>query len=985
MAKCSVCGTELEEGQKFCFECGAPVPQTKKCIKCGIELPLKMKFCPECGTKQDGTVNASGSGFSMGDKNVIAGDVIGHKEETHIAGNATIIKNEDETKKTAKCHICGSIVKIVDGFDCPECGLFTCENCYDEKDGCCTECAEKHGEQNINRYKEALKMVLADGRIEFSERKELISLQQELGISAEKAKQLEEELKKAALGTGSEITTFEKVSLDKATNLFYKEGNVKEALNLLEPVYKAHKNDEKVLDVYLPVLAEVAPLEALDVINGLQIDILTAFVVSIGIYIKQKNLVEAEKRLNRALRIWHENVLLKCYNVFFNLAMYKQFNDSSFLNKASALSENLGEAQNEIELSYQVKVQAMVQDEKNENIPELTKEFCEQNNLYYHIINTTWFNEQDVKAEELANKIASLKTGNYILHVSGKLDDDDIEKVKTALRENEKAKIELDFKQTEIKKIVTNAFYNCTSLTSIVIPDSVTEIGERAFYNCTSLTSIVIPDSVTEIGECAFDSCTSLISIIIPDSVTQIGNYAFYGCTSLINISVLNNNPKYKSQDGVLYDKNMKHIIMCPNGKKGYFTIPKCVTGIGEDAFFGCKSLTSIEIPDCVTEIGYGAFKSCTSLTSIEISDCVTEIGNNTFLDCTSLTSIVIPDSVTEIGYSAFEGCSSLTSIEIPDSVTEIGERAFYNCTSLTSIVIPDSVTEIGECAFDSCTSLISIIIPDSVTQIGNYAFYGCTSLINISVLNNNPKYKSQDGVLYDKNMKHIIMCPNGKKGYFTIPKCVTGIGEDAFFGCKSLTSIEIPDCVTEIGYGAFNSCTSLTSIEIPDSVTKIGEYVFVGCESLTSIEIPNSVTEISFYAFGGCTSLINISVLNNNPKYKSQDGVLYDKSMNQLIKCPNGKKGCFSIPKCVTGIDECAFYGCTSLTSIEIPDSVTKIGRRAFDSCTSLTSIEIPDSVTKIGDKSFHKCTNLTNVTIPANCEIGARAFDENTKVIRR
>lgn len=386
MAKCSVCGTELEEGQRFCFECGAPVPQTKKCIKCGAEIALKMKFCPECGTNQNGKANAENTGFSMGDKNVIAGDVIGHKEETHVAGNATFIKNEDQTKQVKKCHVCGSLVQIIDGFDCPECGQFTCQNCYDEKEGCCTECSEKHGEQKNNRYKEALKMVLADGRIEFAERKELISLQQELGISAEKAKQLEEEVKNAALGGGSEITTFEKVSMDKAQNFFYKEGNIKEALNLLEPVYKAHKNDEKVLDIYLPVLAESAPLDAIDVINGLQIDILTAFVVSIGIYIKQKNLVEAEKRLNQALRIWHESTLLKCYDVLFNYAMYKQFNDSSFLEKATNLAEQLGEAQTELDLSYQVKVQAMLQEESGEPAFDFNKDFCEQNHLYWYVM-----------------------------------------------------------------------------------------------------------------------------------------------------------------------------------------------------------------------------------------------------------------------------------------------------------------------------------------------------------------------------------------------------------------------------------------------------------------------------------------------------------------------------------------------------------------------------------------------------------------------
>ena len=387
MTKCSVCGTELEEGQKFCFECGAPVPQTKKCIKCGAEIALKMKFCPECGTNQNGEANAVNTGFSMGDKNVIAGDVIGHKEETHVAGNATIIKNEDQTKQVKKCHVCGSLVQIVEGFDCPECGQFTCQNCYDEKDGCCTACAEKKADQKIARYKEALRMVLSDGRIEFSERKELISLQQELGISAEKAKQLEDEMKNAG-SSKNEITTFEQVSINKAADLFYKEGKVKDALQLLEPVYHAHKHEEKVLDIYLPILAESDQLNALDVINNLQIDILTAFVVSIGIYIKQKNLVEAEKRLNQALRIWHESPLLKCYNVLFNYAMYKQFNDSSFLDKARTLSDQLGEAQTELELSFQVKVQTMLQEAVGENVVTFDKDFCEQNHLYWFIMNT---------------------------------------------------------------------------------------------------------------------------------------------------------------------------------------------------------------------------------------------------------------------------------------------------------------------------------------------------------------------------------------------------------------------------------------------------------------------------------------------------------------------------------------------------------------------------------------------------------------------
>ena len=714
MKVCPKCKRQYESGN-FCENCenedGSPVKLEEEqisCPSCGTKCKPGTKFCPECGTRLDGKANpnAGGSGLSMGDKNVIAGDVIGHKEETHIAGNATIIKNEDQTKQVKRCHICGSLVQIVDGFDCPECGQFTCSSCYDEKEGCCKECAERHGEQKINRYKEALKMVLADGRIELSERKELISLQQQLGISSETAKQLEEDAKKATLGTGSEITTFEKINLDKVHDLYYKEGMVEEALKLIEPVYLAHKNDENILNIYLPVLAEAEPQKALDVINALQIDILSAFVASIGIYIKQKNLVESEKRLNQALRIWHESALVKCYNVIFNLAMYKQFNDSSFLNKASELADNLGEAQNEIELSYQVKVQTMVQEEKNESIPELTKEFCEQNKLYYHIINTTWFNEQDVKAEDLANKIAALKTGTYILHVSGNLDDDELEKVKKALQENKTAKFELDFQQTDIRKIGYKAFFECMSLASIKLTDSVTVIDERAFWGCTSLSSIEIPDSITVIGERAFYNCSSLTSITIPDSVTEIGSFAFGECKSLTNISVSNNNPKYKSQDGVLYNKNMKQLIRCPLGKTGKMIIPDSVTEIGKYAFDGCTSLTNIEIPKGVTEIGDNAFARCASLTNIEIPEGVTEIGDVAFVACTSLSSIIIPEGVSKIGSFAFCECTSLSSILIPASVTKIGEYAFDGCKNLSSVTIPANC-KIGENSFVENTKVI--------------------------------------------------------------------------------------------------------------------------------------------------------------------------------------------------------------------------------------------------------------------------------------
>ena len=298
-----------------------------------------------------------------------------------------------------------------------------------------------------------------------------------------------------------------------------------------------------------------------------------------------------------------------------------------------------------------------------------------------------------------------------------------------------------DYVPTSLKEVIITggtsigdyAFYYCTSLTSIEIPDSVTSIGSAAFFDCRSLTSIETPNSVTSIGSAAFYNCSSLTSVVIEDSVTSIGDYAFYDCTSLTSIEIPNsvtsigsapfsscdsltsimvdeNNENYKSKDGNLYSKDGKTLIQYAIGKTDTsFTIPNSVTSIGDGAFDYCSSLTSIVIPNSVTSIGSLAFDSCDSL-----------------------TSVVIGNSVTSIGSAAFYNCSSLTSIEIPNSVTSIGDGAFYGCDSLTSIVIPNSVTSIGMGAFEYCTSLTSVVIGDSVTSIGSYAFSSCSSLTNV-------------------------------------------------------------------------------------------------------------------------------------------------------------------------------------------------------------------------------------------------------------
>ena len=276
-----------------------------------------------------------------------------------------------------------------------------------------------------------------------------------------------------------------------------------------------------------------------------------------------------------------------------------------------------------------------------------------------------------------------------------------------------------------VKKIRNMAFFG-SDITSITIPDSVTEIGDSAFFGCHSLASITIPDSVTEIGQSAFERCNSLTSVTIPNSVTKIGDSAFSGCHSLTSVTI----PDSVTTIG------KSAFAMCNNLQEfnGKFASKdgRCLIIKGVLNSFATAGLTKYDIPNIATKIGYGAFGWCSNLTSITIPDSVTEIGDYAFSGCHSLASITIPDSVTKIGQGAFSDCRSLTSVTIPDSVTWIGQFTFSWCSSLASVTIPNSVTWIEQFAFNRCSSLTSVTIPNSVTKIGDSAFNRCSSLKSI-------------------------------------------------------------------------------------------------------------------------------------------------------------------------------------------------------------------------------------------------------------
>ena len=406
--------------------------------------------------------------------------------------------------------------------------------------------------------------------------------------------------------------------------------------------------------------------------------------------------------------------------------------------------------------------------------------------------------------------------------------------------------------------------------------------------------NIVIPDSVQYdaktysviyISIAAFRDCTKLTSVSIPKSVTSIGEQAFAGCSGLTSINVDSENPNYSEIDGVLCNKDKTILLLYPGGKQGEYIIPNSVSTIGAMAFYSCKNLTSVTIPNNVTSIGNNAFTNCTGLTSIEIPNSVDSIGNCAFWDCANLTSVVIPNSVTSIGKSAFHGCSGLTSIEIPNSVTSIAQCLFAECTNLTSVTIPNSVTSIEFGAFLRCSSLPSVEIPHSVTSIGQDAFYGCSSFTSIEISDNVTSI-GKEAFLKCDSLTSVIINSNAivSKNYSTINTSdqllknvfgnqvtslvigdgISSIGNYAFYWFEKLTSVTIPNSVTSIGVGAFEACRGLTSIEIPDSVTLLGDFSFAYCKSLTSVEIPNSVTSIGKCAFSPCSGLTSLTIGNN-------------------------------------------------------------------------------------------------------------------------
>ena len=431
-----------------------------------------------------------------------------------------------------------------------------------------------------------------------------------------------------------------------------------------------------------------------------------------------------------------------------------------------------------------------------------------------------------------------------------------------------------------IKKSVRQLVLGCKN--SVIPTDgSVTGIAMAAFFGCSALASITIPNNVISIGKEAFKGCVGLKRIVIPNSVVLIGEGAFADCSGLTSIVVQEGNRQYYGKGDCIIERSTQKLIL--GCKASAIPADGSVASIGDRAFSGCSGLTNITIPNGVTSIGNGAFNGCGELINVTIPDSMKIIEEKAFCGCRKLSEVTVPENVI-IEPTAFEshttikfkyshisvvakGTESDFEIEdgvlikykgkrdfviIPDGVKDIGGFAFSHCSRLKSIIIPNSVTSIGACAFHGCSELTSITIPNYMRSIGDWAFYCCSGLTSIVM----PKYLAYIGDGAFEGCKNLsgIMIPNG----------VTSIGNSTFCNCSGLTRVTIPNHVRSIGDWAFYGCSRLINTVMPKYLAYIGDGAFEGCSRLKSIVIPNSVTNIGRRAFRFCKNLSEVTVPYN-------------------------------------------------------------------------------------------------------------------------
>ncbi len=527
----------------------------------------------------------------------------------------------------------------------------------------------------------------------------------------------------------------------------------------------------------------------------------------------------------------------------------------------------------------------------------------------------------------------------------------------------------------------------CPLLTTLNIGEQVQVLPSNVFSYCKFSGQLILPDSLTVIGNYAFYGCQQLSGTLsIPEKVRKIGKSAFYGCEGLTEL-VFNatdfqgSTSCYDTSFPGLYGENetfgacplLKTLLIGEEVstittslfKNCYFeeavVIPNSVTTIGNQAFSGCTGITELTIGEGVTSIGVSAFKECTNLETVYYNAISCNYANSSsypFDNCPSLTTLIIGDEVETLPNNAFKSCSFAGEIVIPNSVTEIGSSAFYGCTNITSVTIGEGVTRTTGQMFRDCTNLTSVTY--NAVNCTNWSSYyiwdGCTSLTTLTI---GPNVQYLPGRIFEG-------C--SFTGELTLPNSLVTIGEKAFNGCSGFTGdLIIPDNVTTIGGNAFNGCTGFTGdLTIGDAVETIGEYAFANCSGLTgALTIGESFNHFEGTwgkAFDNCS---NLTVLNYNAINATLGGGYWLNNCTSLTTLNIGPN--------VQVIPENAFLGLNFSNDIVIPNAVTTIEYHAFHNCDSITSITIGEGVTTLASWAIEDCDNLAVVNYNAvNCNVG-------------
>lgn len=488
-------------------------------------------------------------------------------------------------------------------------------------------------------------------------------------------------------------------------------------------------------------------------------------------------------------------------------------------------------------------------------------------------------------------------------------------------------------------------------ITSVVVEDGITEIGDFAFYGLTYLKEVSIADSVTKIGDYAFKNCSALSEVNLPEKLESVGESAFYGCTALKDIAFHENVQSIGSYA----------LARCSELRKVVFEgdAPEIQTGV----FSGVRA--SVSYPEekaSWTEDkkqNYGGQLSWNQPLPWDVDNHVLTITNDDcmknyesaaktpwYAERNEVTSIIVADGVTKIGDYAFYGYSNLTSVQLPDSLESIGNYAFKNCGKLSEITLPEKVSTIGESAFYGC-GLAEIAIPSNVTVIADYSFARNTGLKNIIFEGSAPAIAAHAF----SGVKAKAMYPEDDSSWNEDTKQNYGgtlqwgdTEEKQQCGTNAYWKVE-NGTLTISGSGAIDNYDSaaecpwadqradITKIVVEDGITSIGNFAFYGMTNLTEISLSDSIVSIGAYAFKNDSSLENVT-----------------------------------LPSELTQIQDSAFYGCSKISSIVIPAKVTKIGDYVFSRCSSLKDISFEGDAPEIAQYAFNKVT--ANVTYAGDNE---------------